>query len=341
MLTRSLFAAGALVLQASAFLIPLEASQGLGYAQTKTEQKHQVIDLDCPSCTFVGEDGDDSVWTLPPKEAEPISIHLEFDLTEDDQFLLINGQPVFPPQTIIPTLKASQIRTSDQSQTQPLRLGYALEILPTNTEVADISLTSIQLTILDLQGVSVKVDTVKIDVIQSWGHLHIARVTTLPFADSPGANVCQTAICRLRSIVAHHLRKMMEAARAHAGKATTWIKNGCSGRKHAQKGAAQEAGKPYHHGHHGYARLHHFVMQTLHYFVIPALFGIIGGLFACVLGMFVGQALAFVLKRRSGSEGARGLEAAIEEDEKDALVENGEMPPQYEDMDVIVVVEDK
>jgi hypothetical protein len=236
-------------------------------------------------------------------------------------------------------LKAEQIRKSDQSHTKPLRLGYAIEVLPTISEVTDISVVPIQFTVLDLQGVVVKVDTVKVDLVQSWGKLHIARITQIPYAESPGANQCTTSICRLRYIVANRLRKMIEAAKAHAGKAKTWIKNGCGGRKQAPAGAESAHKNSHYNGHYRHGRVHHFIKQAIVFFVPAAVFGILGGLLACAVGMMVGRGLAFCLNRRSRDQGARGLEAAIEDDEKDALVENGEMPPQYEDVDIIVVEE--
>lgn len=229
------------------------------------------------------------------------------------------------------------------------------------TEVSDIALTPIHFTILDLQGVSVNVDTVKIDLIQSWGHMHIARVTRIPYAESPGANVCITSICRLRAIIANRLRKMVEATKAHAGKAKTWIKNTCSGWRHPKVDAEhmknvnanpkdckdaqhKDHMTPHHrlhHGHyqhHGHGRFRHFVRQTVHFFVLPAIFGVIGGLLACSLGMLVGQALAYLMNRRSRRDRVIEIvEAAVETDEKDALMESGEMPPQYEDVDIVVV----
>lgn len=282
--------------------------------------------------------------------------HLEFDITDDDHFLHINGQPVFPPpKTLIPVaLTAAQIRTSDQSTTEPLRLGYALEVSQTKSDVTDITLHPIQLTILDLNGVAVKVDTVKLDVIQSWGKLHIARITRIPYAQSPGAGICTTSLCRLRAIIATRLRQMIDAARTHAGNAKTWIKNGCSGRKHAPGNVQQDQQNPPHHGHghHGQGRLRrffqktvHFSGQVIHFFILPALFGVAGGLVACALGMLVGQAVASCMNRRSRRAGAGVAaltadgEIAISDEEKDVLVENGEMPPQYEDVDVVVVEE--
>lgn len=255
-------------------------------------------------------------------------------------------------------LKAPEIRTSDQSQSQPLLLGYALEVLPAITEVSDVALTPIQLTVLDLQGVSVNVDTVKIDLMQSWGHMHIARVSRLPYAESPGADVCTTSICRLRAIIANRLRKMVQSAKAHAGQAKTWIKNTCSGWKHAKVDTehkdhmnaehmenmhaepkdCMKSHHRMHHGHHGYGRFRHFVGQTVHFFVLPAIFGVIGGLLACALGMLVGQALAYLLNRRSRRDHVSQItEIVVEADEKDALMESGEMPPQYEDVDIVVV----
>ncbi len=342
MLFKSFLATGVLAWQTSAFLVPLEVSQ----AAKDPALKHQVVELDCPGCPFAGANGDGSVWT---QNDTPISIvcpldplifhetdtikHLEFDITDDDQFLQINGQPVFPPpKTLIPTaLKASQVSALDQSQTEPLRLGYALEVLPSMSEVTDIALTPVQLTILDLHGVAVKVDTVRIDLIHSWGHLHIARVTTMPYSQSPGANKCITSICRLRAIIANRLRKMIESAKAHAGKAKTWIKNACPGRKQAQAGAEQDHKKSHHHAHHRHGHFHRFIKTASIIF---------GSVLAITLMLVVRQAWAYLSNRRSRRDGAgspRNIEAAVEEDEKDALMENGEMPPQYEDVDVIVV----
>jgi hypothetical protein len=269
--------------------------------------------------------------------------HLEFDITDDDQFLQINGQPVFPPpKTLIPiSLTATQIRTTDSSHSAPLRLGYAFEVLPTKSEVTDVTLTPIQFTILDLEGVPVKVDTVKLDLIQSWGHRHIARVSTIPYAQSPGADQCTTSICRLRAIIANRLRKMIESAKSGAGKATTWIKNGCPGRKRPHAGAeyVHEKAHPHHDAHHRLGRLRHFFTKMIHIFVVPALLGFWGGLVICSLGLLVGHALVRRFKRRSNRDSPRNVEDALEDDEKDALVENGELPPQYEDVEVIVVEE--
>jgi hypothetical protein len=146
----------------------------------------------------------------------------------------------------------------------------------------------------------------------------------------------------LRAIIANRIRKMIDAARSGAGKAKTWIKNGCPGRKQAQVNAEQKHQKSHHHHkHHAHGRLRHFLKQTIHFFVLPAMFGIMGGLLACAFGMLIGQAVASCMNRRCrrAGEESGNTEAAVEDDEKDGLMENGEMPPQYENVDVIVVEE--
>lgn len=281
-------------------------------------------------------------WSGPslPPTGLTLYKHLDIDITDDDRLLRINGQPVFPPpQTFSPiVLEAEQVRSSDGVHSQPLRLGYALEILPSITEVTDVILTPIQLTILDLQGISVGVDTVKIDLIQTWGHMHIAKVDTIAYTQSPGADQCRTSICRLRAIIADRLQKMVDAAKAHAGKAKTWIKTGCAGRKHAQANAEQDPTRGHvPHTRHRHNRLRHFVHQTVHFFILPVCFGILGGLAACGIGMLVGQGLARCISYRSRQ--VENVESAVEQDEKDVLMDHGEMPPQYEVLDVVVVEE--
>lgn len=71
MLLSSIFATGALALQASAFLVPLEVAHGAEIAQHNQALKHQVLELECPDCLFAGPDGDGSVWA---QDESPINI---------------------------------------------------------------------------------------------------------------------------------------------------------------------------------------------------------------------------------------------------------------------------
>jgi hypothetical protein len=76
MLLNYLLAAGALAVQTSAFLVPLEVAQEA--AKNNKELKHQTVELDCPSCPFAGPEGDGSVWTQ--QEDAPNSIVRWFGL---------------------------------------------------------------------------------------------------------------------------------------------------------------------------------------------------------------------------------------------------------------------
>lgn len=65
---------------------------------------------------------------------------------------------------------------------------------------------------------------------------------------------------------------------------------------------------------------------------------------ASAVGMLVGQALVYLWFRfhRGGQRGnIRLAEVAVSEDEKDALVEPRDLPPQYEDVEVVIVEDTK
>jgi hypothetical protein len=91
-------------------------------------------------------------------------------------------------------------------------------------------------------------------------------------------------------------------------------------------------------------RFGHILRQTLRFFIIPALLGVIGGLMASAVGMLVGQSLVYLWFRfhRRGQRGnVRIAEIAVAEDEKDALVDAQELPPQYEDVEAATVEDSK
>lgn len=65
---------------------------------------------------------------------------------------------------------------------------------------------------------------------------------------------------------------------------------------------------------------------------------------ASAVGMLVGQSLVYLWFRfhRRGQRGnARIVEIAVAEDEKDALVDTQELPPQYEDVEAVSVEDSK
>jgi len=152
---------------------------------------------------------------------------------------------------------------------------------------------------------------------------------------------------------------MFEAAKARAHAAKGWVKGqgkGCRGKfghrgghrggppgMHHEHGQAAHGG--HHHHHHPAHRFGRLLHQTLRFFVVPALLGVIGGLLASAIGMFAGQFIAFLWIRyhRGGRRGTvRAVEIVIEEDEKDALIVDDEVaPPQYEDVEAIIVEDEK
>ena len=268
----------------------------------------------------------------------------------DKSTLEINGQPVFSLNTPIapPTLIAHQVRVSDSTPGRPLRLGYAIEVLPAVPfEHEKGKIIALQLTILDLDGTPVHVDTVKIDLLMNVDGLSVAKISNIPFAQSPGAMECTTSLCRFRAIVIARVRSMLEAAKARAHAAGTWVKGGCRGKKNGGSQHGQVAGGHPHHNHHKHHMMHrfgHILHQTLRFFIIPALLGVIGGLMASAVGMLVGQSLVYLWFRfhRRGQRGnVRIVEVAVTEDEKDALVDAEEFPPQYEDVEAVTVEDNK
>lgn len=300
-----------------------------------------------------------------------------------------------PSTAAIPyVVSAPQIRVEDGQQTEPVLLDFAWERLSpvTSADEPEKSILPIRFTILGLHGIPVKVDTVAIDLLQTPEHTSIARIITIPFEDTPGAQTCDTtskwSLCRVRAIIVARLQALMDAAKARASAATKgWGSEnvskgqpegkGCGGRGrgpkmfggrppfHGPPGSHMPAGPhgphgphphhgphgphgPHHHGrYHGPRRFHrlgHMVHQTLRFFVIPALLGVIGGLMASAIGMLVGQCISYLWIRchRGGVRGnASGqdlqvVEIVIDDTEKEALIINEveavELPPpEYKD----------
>ena len=252
-------------------------------------------------------------------------------------------------------------------------MGWALEVLPpvTNKAEPEKELCTLQFTVLDLKGIPVEVDSIRIDVLKqktpgSASTLSIVKLTPISFSSTPGATSCQNAsqwsMCRLRAIVVARVHAMLEAAKAHAGAAKTWVKGGCKGKKGPFGGHRGPFGgrkgpfnghRPHGHGedrpHHGppHRGRHfgHVLHQILRFFIVPALLGIIGGLLASAVGMIVGQLIVCVWTRfhRGAQRGnMRIIEVAVGEDEKDALVLGSEeLPPQYSDVEAVIVADDK
>lgn len=235
-------------------------------------------------------------------------------------------------------LEAHILKTDDTVEIEDVgayRLSFALERLePVKSENEEEMLTPIRFTVLAVGGESVKVDTVSIHLLRTAEELIVMNVDTIPFEGTPGSGSCDDAsswsLCRLAAIVKARLATVMATAKAHAQKG--W--HGCHKHRHGKHGHHKKHG---HHRHHWRAhRIGHLIHQTIRFFVIPALLGVIGGLMASAVGMLVGQIIValWIKFRRGGRRGnasqqARLVEVVVVEDEKHALLED-DLPPQYE-----------
>lgn len=230
-----------------------------------------------------------------------------------------------------------------------------------STHREGVSLIPIEFTVLKMNDVPVKVNTIVLKVIKTPDDSYvIVHTEQIPFQSTPGAKACEGArpwaLCRVKAIVADKLRKIMEAAKGKANKVHGWVKDKTSGcgkdRAHGKHSHPHPHGdhphgdhpRPHHMGkhhggHHGHRfhRLSHMIHQTLRFFVVPALLGIIGGLTASAIGMLVGQAIVYLWFRtyRNGQRGPLRIyeqEIVIIDEEQDGLLAgNDDALPKYED----------
>lgn len=281
--------------------------------------------------------------------------HLEFGI-DPEHGLTLNAVPLFPHDPTnagVPyVVSAPQIRGADGSHTEPVQLEFAYERLqPIQApEDPEITILPLRFTVLGLRGYPVKVDTISIDLLETHTQTSFARFSLIPFEDTPGATTCDTSskwsLCRLRAIIATRLQSIMAVAKVRAHGSKGWVRgSGCSGKRFG------DAGKHHRHGHYAGGRQHrhhhhahrfgHILHQTLRFFVIPALLGVIGGLMASAVGMLVGQIISYLWIRfhRRGQRGdanVRVVEIVVSEDEKSALMAGTDdlpPPPEYKDVE--------
>jgi len=224
-----------------------------------------------------------------------------------------------------------------------------------------VSLIPVDFTILAVSGLPVKVNTISFKLIQPpHGGLVIVRTHEIPFAQTPGADICEGArpwsVCRLKAIIMARLKSIKDATKDKTERVHGWVKEktGCGkgqgrhgfwrhphpphagdDRPHQRHGHHGQHG---HHGHHKHHRAGHMLHSTLRFFIIPAILGITGGLAASAIGMLVGQAIVLIWVRvyRNSQRGPLRVveqEVATESDEKDKLMrgEEEEPLPVYED----------
>ena len=289
---------------------------------------------------------------------------MNFTIDDRDNSLALNGRKFYPLEfPSPPDLYAPLVRSSNGIESPPIHLGFALEYLPFQ-DASEGTIAPIRLTIVDLDSVQVKVPTVTIDVIKLPSQeLLIGKIDTIPFAESPGSE-CETTFCRVKAIAMARLREMIEATRHRAqsaGKKLGW--KSCGAHKAGALHHGDDKSEPqfangrlpthrrpppfHHHSHrhhhrHGFSK---FLHQAVHLFVIPAMLGVIGGLTASAIGMFVGQLIVFIWFRfvRGGQRGNASArnEAALEEEKESLVEENDELPPAYTDSEEAILTDEK
>lgn len=297
------------------------------------EGKTTSVDLDCPGCPFAKEQYDSAiVWE---ENASENAIRLDF--ATKGGILTLNGQPLLPIEEAqkaqTTTIKAHQISKDTGEKSVEVPLNFAMEVMPpvSSPHKDDISMIPVEFTVLAMNGIPVKVNTVSLKLIETPAKdLVIVNHEEIPFEVTPGAESCETArvwsLCRLKAIVMARLKSMVEKTED----VQEWVKTRCGGRRphaHPHK----------HHGHgpHRYHRVGHMLHQTFRFFVIPALLGVIGGLAASAIGMVVGQSIVLLVRFYRRSQGRRPLhlverEVIIVPVEKDELLAE-EGLPEYEE----------
>ncbi|KAK5101045.1 hypothetical protein LTS08_004651 [Lithohypha guttulata] len=327
------------------------------------QQRTTAIDLECPNCPYAvpkgqNEEGEYVEWAVEPADSY---IHLEFDT--HDQSLNLNGQTLLPFNKAhegrkSKVITAHQFRTDDDDQTNDLHLNFALELMPAipSPHKDDVNLIPIEFTVFGLSGMPVKVNTISLKLIQTPNNdLVIVNTEQVPFRETPGAEACEGAtswpLCRLQAIVASRMRSMLEATKEKANKVHEWVKGCSGGSKSGPSGLSRysppsDGEKPHpHHGHHAHHRHHgghryhrasHMLHQTLRFFIVPALLGIIGGLVASAVGMLVGQAIILIWFK-AYRHGRRGpvrseRETVIIEEEKEEPLPQYENAPRYQEL---------
>ncbi|KAL9107825.1 MAG: hypothetical protein Q9227_007340 [Pyrenula ochraceoflavens] len=344
----SLIAAGALAAQASAFLVIPETADAPDAPTPSivTEDPRSAnVQIPCRDCNFHSD----------KEQGHKETVLLSFAVNEDNH-LTLNGESIFPVSNQNSVDLRAPIRAGD-SDTKPLQLGFALEVLPASQSQDDGSrLYPIHFTVVDVDGHTSQVDTAVVYALQTpEGDLLISKVEKICFTKhTPGAQ-CKTSMCRLRALFLYRLHQLIEAAKkgatklgirpCHAKGSPMGVPekfNPTEEQAHASSSShpSHHHGHPMHHGHHSKAS--HFMHNAIRLFVIPAMLGVIGGLTACAIGTIVGQLIAFLWIRffRGGRRGAIRVEEAGAPSEKVALVtEEQDLPPQYTDNEDVETAE--
>ncbi|KUL86370.1 hypothetical protein ZTR_08612 [Talaromyces verruculosus] len=363
MLFRSLAAASALSLSASAFLVVPEihhppqehGSLPATHAVELGDVHSKTFELLCDDCPFPESVEDGIVaWSENTKTS------LELNFRAENGNLYVNDARIFPVTfDSVETVTAVQRRESDGQETEPLKLGFALMALPLTPPQDDMELLQIRFSPLDIDGHPAPLDTVSITAIQTTdGELFILRTEVeLPAGQDDHASwkMCNGDTQCLRQLIFDRIRALVQSAQAHMMnlKSKLGFGKGCHGKPHPAHrnpghpgpdfGEFEEShrfhGRPPHPHHRHMNGVRRTLFRVVRFVLVPAVLGIFAGLTASAIGMLVGQAVVFLWMRyRRGSKPARSTSTLEQGDisEKAILlmeeeVSNEELPPYTDD----------
>ncbi|EDN06292.1 predicted protein [Histoplasma mississippiense (nom. inval.)] len=330
----ALLAASVLALPASSLLIAPPAIREVnGQPQALNERNANRLELNarCVECPFpqvtsekavVWDDGFDSFLSL--------------NFTTEDGRLLLNGEQMYPMLTPPASVATILYRPSDGKTSFPLPVGYVFERLAQqySADRSGAELLLFNFIVIDIAGFPAPVDAVSLRVIKlPHGDLFVIGVDTEPTNPTASWRQCRRNAKCLKKLIISRLRAILSSAFSRAMNAAKKIK-GCVGRR-PTKGMTSKTGKP-HHGSKGGSFAHAFA-RALHGFVVPALLGLFAGLFACIVGVIVGQGIAALWARyRRSSTSCNNARVEHGNDlEKKPLfgAEENDLPPQYEKED--------
>ncbi|KAF7596782.1 hypothetical protein BBP40_012381 [Aspergillus hancockii] len=347
---RSFLLGSVAVLGANAFLVVPEAeveaiasNPGLSPFDAQVSRQ-QNIDLLCTECPFreVTENGKVS-WT----DGFQTALSLNFSI--EDGVLLANGRQIFPPPP--PTvITAVQHRLSDGEESEPIPLGYAVEMLPLPSPPHEsVDLVAVRFTVLDLDSHPVPLNTVAINLLHDpEGNLYIVKTDI----EDNTPNRVSWRRCRgkpkcLRRLLFNRIRTLFAAAKArvlgimgpkpHCGRPRPHSHHdgfGPGGMPFEPEAEGRPEHPHHHHMHHGghHGSFERTASRVVRFIVIPAALGVLAGLAASAVGMLVGQLVVFMWQRYRRSDREETLEQGTTSEKQGLMSEAAdELPPAYTD----------
>ena len=259
--------------------------------------------------------------------------------------MLANGRQIFPPPP--PSrITAVQRRVQDGAESEPIPLGYALEVIPVpaSFENPGLELLAVRFTVLDLDGHPVPLNTVAIGLIHDGkGNFYIAKTDIEDTAPSSVSwKQCRGKPNCLRKLLFVRMQTLFASAKARLLGIASKMRGskGCHklSRPHAGHSpfwGQGHAGRPHHMHHMHHAGFERTMSRIIRFILVPATLGVLAGLTASALGMLVGQVIVslWLRYRRSKSQQPNAnLEEGTEYEKQGLMVESSDdLPPAYTD----------